>query len=260
MITLKQNMRVLLEDESAQIFSNKLLEIGEGRLAAKSSGKIKLPSYFCNLVLSVAELIHAVYLAVSQNYLTLNWLRDRVILAAKIEDIHEIINQILDMLPGIVTEYKSIDTVVDANKVVNFLPELLNLLDSAGLPPYCLLLKVGSPIILLRNLDPPNLWNGTMLCVKNMLGNVIEATILKGTGEGETLFIPGIPLIPKDLPFNFKRLQFLVILAIAITINKSQKQLLLSGFEITMFLSRTTLCCLLKGGFTQKFIYSCSWK
>jgi hypothetical protein len=66
-------------------------------------------------VSSVAELIHVVYPAVSQNYLTLNWLRDRVILAAKNEDVHEIMNQILSMLPGVVTKYKSIDTVVDAD-------------------------------------------------------------------------------------------------------------------------------------------------
>jgi hypothetical protein len=83
-------------------------------------------------VFSVAELIHAVYPAVSQNYLTLNCLRDRVILAAKNEDVHEIMNQILAMLPG-VTEYKSIDTIVDADEVVNFPPEFLNSLDSAGL-------------------------------------------------------------------------------------------------------------------------------
>jgi hypothetical protein len=56
------------------------------------------------MVSSVAELIHTVYPAVSQNYLTLNGLRDRVILAAKNEDIHEIMNQILAMLPGVVTE------------------------------------------------------------------------------------------------------------------------------------------------------------
>jgi ATP-dependent DNA helicase PIF1 len=57
-----------------------------------------------------------------------------------------------------------------------------------------------------------------------MLGNVIEATILTGKGEGETVFIPRIPLIPTDLPFNFKRLRFPVRLAFAITINKSQGQ------------------------------------
>jgi hypothetical protein len=104
-------------------------------------------------VSSVAELIHAVYPAVSQNYLTLNWLRERVILAAKNEDVHQIMNQILAMLPG----------VVNADEVVNFPPEFLNSLDSAGLPPHRLLLKLGYPIILPRNLDQPKLCNGTRL-------------------------------------------------------------------------------------------------
>jgi ATP-dependent DNA helicase PIF1 len=57
-----------------------------------------------------------------------------------------------------------------------------------------------------------------------MLGNVIDGTILTGKGEGETVFIPRIPLMLMDLPFNFKRLQFPVRLAFAITINKSQGQ------------------------------------
>jgi ATP-dependent exoDNAse (exonuclease V) alpha subunit len=57
-----------------------------------------------------------------------------------------------------------------------------------------------------------------------MLGNATEATILTGNGEGETVFIPPIPLIPTDLRFNVKRLQFPVRLAFAITINKSQGQ------------------------------------
>jgi ATP-dependent DNA helicase PIF1 len=126
-------------------------------------------------------------------------------------------NQILVMLPVVVTEYKSINSVVDADEVVNFPPEFLNSRDSAGLQPRRFLLKVGSPIILLRNLDPPKLCNGTRLCVKKMLGNVIEATIL-------TVFIPRIPLIPTDRPFNFKRLQVPVRLAFAITINKPQGQ------------------------------------
>jgi ATP-dependent DNA helicase PIF1 len=217
-------MRLHLRDESAHIFSSKLLEIGEGRLAVHSSGNIKLPSDFFSLVSSVAELIDAVYPALSQNYHNANWLQDRPILAPKNEAVHEMTNQILDMLPGVSTEYKSIDTVVDADEVVNFPQEFLNSLLPAGLPPHRLSLKVGSTIILLRNLDPRKLCNGTRLYVKKMLGNVIEATIVTGKGECETVFIPRIPFILTDLPFSFKRFQFPVRFAFAVSINKSQGQ------------------------------------
>ena len=54
--------------------------------------------------------------------------------------------------------------------------------------------------------------------------NVIEATILTRPSEGETVLIPRIPIIPTDLPFQFKRLQFPIRLAFAITINKAQVQ------------------------------------
>ena len=52
--------------------------------------------------------------------------------------------------------------------------------------------------------------------------NVIEATILTGPSEGEAALTPRIPMIPTDLPFQFKRLQFPIRLAFAITINKAQ--------------------------------------
>ncbi|GBN07050.1 hypothetical protein AVEN_150762-1 [Araneus ventricosus] len=99
------------------------------------------------------------------------------------------------MTPGAATEYRSFDTVVDADEAVNFPSEFLNFLDQAGLPPHRLTLKTGCPIILLRNLDPPKLCDGTRLCVKKTFPNVIEATILTGKGKYETVFIPRIPLI-----------------------------------------------------------------
>ena len=62
---------------------------------------------------------------------------------------------------------------------------------------------------------------------------MIEATILTGCGKGETVFIPRIPIIPSNIPFQFKRLQFPVRLSFAMSINKSQGQILkVAGLQL----------------------------
>ena len=77
------------------------------------------------------------------------------------------------------------------------------------------------PIIMLRNINQPKLCDGTRLSVKKLMTNIIEANILTGPLKGEDVLIPWFPMIPT---FQFKRLQFPIRLAIAITINKAQGQ------------------------------------
>nr|XP_015916711.2 uncharacterized protein LOC107446549 [Parasteatoda tepidariorum] len=78
--------------------------------------------------------------------------------------------------------------------------------------------------MLLRNLDPPALCNGTRLIVKKLMSYVIEAVIITGHSTGNSVLIPRIPIISSDIPFQFKRLQFPVRLSFAMSINKSQRQ------------------------------------
>lgn len=53
---------------------------------------------------------------------------------------------------------------------------------------------------------------------------MIHVRVLKGMFKGEEFLIPSIPMIPSDMPFQFKRKQLSIRLAFAMTINKSQSQ------------------------------------
>ncbi|XP_044597150.1 uncharacterized protein LOC123273737, partial [Cotesia glomerata] len=119
--------------------------------------------------------------------------------------------------------YESVDKVLEDEEAVHYPVEFLHTLNPPGIPPHVLQLKIGTPIML-RNLNPPKLCNGTRLQVKVLYKNVIEAMIFTGKYEGETVFIPRIPLIPSDYHFEFKRLQFSVKVSYAMTINKAQGQ------------------------------------
>ena len=143
---------------------------------------------------------------------------------AKNKDVDQINFTIQNSIHGDLSSYKSVDQAVELEQAANYLTEFLNSLDLPGLPPHNLQLKVGAVVIMLRNLNQPKLCNGTRLVVKNLKPNVIQATILKGKFKGEDVMIPRIPLIPNDSPIEFKRIQFPLRLAFAMTINKSQGQ------------------------------------
>ncbi|GBL87459.1 hypothetical protein AVEN_118391-1 [Araneus ventricosus] len=137
-----------------------------------------------------------------------SWLCQRAILAPRNEDVSIMNKQLLQELPGSVQVYKSIDTICDTNEAVNYPAEFLNTLQPSGVPLHTLELKSGTPIMLFRHLHSPSICNGTRLCIKKLMPNIIEATIMTGHAAGEDVYIPRIPIIPSDFPFQFKRIQF----------------------------------------------------
>ncbi|UYV82493.1 hypothetical protein LAZ67_21002525 [Cordylochernes scorpioides] len=224
---LTVNMRVQLHnDTTAAQFADELLKIGEGQLETDSEGNIQFSNTFCQVVESSESLYEKVFPNIGVNYLSEEWLCARTILAPKNSTVLEINNTILNSIPGESKIYRSIDTMVDPDESVSYPPEFLNSLELSGTPSHRIVLKVGVPVILIRNLDPPRLCNGTRLCITQMGTNVLQARILTGYFRGEEVLIPRIPIIPNDLPFKFRRLQFPVMVAFAMTINKSQGQTL----------------------------------
>ncbi|KAF7801907.1 ATP-dependent DNA helicase PIF1-like [Senna tora] len=68
--------------------------------------------------------------------------------------------------------------------------EFLSTISGSGLPYHELKLKVGAPVMLLRNIENSmGLCNGTRLTVKRLCTHVIEASILSGKHAGERIII-----------------------------------------------------------------------
>jgi ATP-dependent DNA helicase PIF1 len=197
-----------------------LLDINDVKVTTDETGCIKLPTDFCTIIDWQGALIDQIFPIVLRQYTNHECLAERAILAAKNVDIHELNLKIQHLLPGYLVSSKSIDTVCDATEAVNYLTEFLNSLDLPSKPSYNLQLKVGSLVILLHNLNPLRLSYSALQLMKN----VIEAIILNSKFRGENILLPRIPIIPTDMPIQFKRLQFPIRLAFAMTINKSQGQ------------------------------------
>jgi len=159
---------------------------------------------------------------------------DGAILCPTIDSVEQVNEFILSLIPGEEQIYLSSDTPCQYNDDQEiqcewFTQEFLNGIKCSGIPNHRIKLKVGVPIMLLRNIDQANgLCNGTRLQVNDLGKNVISATIIIGKNVGDKIFIPRMNLTPSDssIPFKFQRRQFPISLCFAMTINKSQGQTL----------------------------------
>lgn len=96
----------------------------------------------------------------------------------------------------------NLENSVTGQDDVNYPTEFLNSLELSGFPPRILQLKVGSVIIMLRNINQPRICNSTLLTVKKLMNNIIEATIILKGKYNEEVSTSRIPMIPTDMPFK----------------------------------------------------------
>ncbi|XP_067949868.1 ATP-dependent DNA helicase pif1-like [Watersipora subatra] len=216
---LTRNMSAaILGDETSAHFAAGLLRIGEGRLPVSAEdGLVSLDGY-STFVDSTEQLQEKVYPNLRQRFQDVDWLSERAILCPRNDAAAAINSQLLAQLPGNSKAFTSVDTSLIDDAAVKYPVKFLNSLDLPGLPAHKLQLKIGKPIMLLRNLNPPKLCDGTRLIVTQMFSHVIQAKIISASGRGEYVFIPRIPIIPTDLPFEFKRIQFPITVCFAMTV------------------------------------------
>jgi len=234
--SLTTNMRVHLRgEEGAADFAECLLAIGNGTCPRDKKGSMPLTDNFCRPVSSRDELIDMVFPNLVENLADRAWQCERAILAPLNDLVDDINKSIQNRLTGRNSRfYNSFDTTIDPEHTVNYPVEFLNSLCPPGFPPHQLELKIGSTIMVLRNLKPPVVCNGTRLRVKSLDNNLITGVILAGAHKDEEVFISRIKLKNEDELIHFQRVQFPVRLAYAITVNKSQGQSLgVVGIELS---------------------------
>ncbi|KAJ1284410.1 hypothetical protein BS78_03G202000 [Paspalum vaginatum] len=237
-------------------FSNWILSIGNG--TAKSplnidddsdSVIIEIPKILLIQTINnkIQALVDYTYPEFQNRFQQPEYLKERAILATINEVVDEINNYMVDLIPSDKKEYLSADSISKYSDTCNdanilYPIEYLNTLNANNYPPHKLVLKVGVPIMLLRNLNQSlGLCNGTRLIITNLRDNVLKTIIITGTHVGQRTYIPRINLTTRGShwPFTLNRRQYRVKVCYSMTINKSQWQTI-SNVGLYVAVSRVT--------------------
>ena len=228
----------MVADPRAQSFAKYLLEVGEGKLPSCSTKNTWIVSLHEDIIFkpldnedNVLRLITCIF----SNQLTRNNVEtfaQHVILCPTNTTVMDINNRIIcTILDGELNSYFSFDTQdSEANDVEIDLPigHTHTLLPNSY-PPQELKLKLGTIVIILRNLSSnEGIVNGTRAIVTNLQKNVIQLQILTGRMKGKLILLPRFEFLHEStddgISLRFKRRQFPIRPAFAMTINKCQGQ------------------------------------
>ncbi|XP_019183580.1 PREDICTED: uncharacterized protein LOC109178413 [Ipomoea nil] len=204
-----------IEGKEIEEFAKWIANIGDRNVGNSSDGEsdITVPEH---LLLKceddpIATMVDSTFPHFRLGIGDLSYLNDSAILAPTLDVVDSTNQYINDHNPTEGRTYLSRDSVCKSDSNVDMLadlhtPEFLNGLRCSGVPNHSLTLKVGSPVMLLRNIDHTlGLCNDTRLIVTRLADHVLEAKIMCGTNAGTRVLIPRMSLTPSDprMPSNF---------------------------------------------------------
>ncbi|XP_019191687.1 PREDICTED: uncharacterized protein LOC109186209 [Ipomoea nil] len=224
--------------QALQEFADWIANIGDGKLGGRNNGfaDVEIPMHM--LVSSggddIKAIVHCTFPMFASGNTDPEHLLGRAILAPTLDVVNTVNDYMTELHNAESRSYYSSDAVCKAdgdNGIFGDVhtPEFLNSIRVSGLPNHTLTLKIGSPVMLMRNIDHSlGLCNGTRLIITKLVDHVIEGEILTGPNKGTKVLIPRMSMAPSDprLPFKFQRKKFSLMLSYAMTINKSQGQTL----------------------------------
>ncbi|KAF7814906.1 ATP-dependent DNA helicase PIF1-like [Senna tora] len=206
-LSLTKNMRLsqgysVEENSNISRFAEWILKVGEGNIGKIMNDEEHEITIDDDILIDDAEdliqaIVESTYPKLVDNFKNYVYFRERAILSPTLDDVAQVNEFMLGLLPGEERTYLSSDAICNQDPQDQlaevYTTEFLNTICGSGLPYHQLKLKVGAPIMLLRKF------------------------------AGEKVLIARMLISPSDykLPFKFQRRQFPVVLSFAITINKS---------------------------------------
>ncbi|GAU32683.1 hypothetical protein TSUD_145570 [Trifolium subterraneum] len=173
------------EEEEIKNFADWILAIGNGETGPDENGQYDIDIPQDLLIQDCSDplmsLVNFTYPDILSNMKNPSFFQDRGILAPTLESVEHVNDYLMSIIPGTEKEYLSFDSACQ------------------------LKLKVGCPVMLMRNIDQvAGLCNGTRLIVTDLGKRFIGGTVITGKNAGDKIFVARMNLVPSDpgLPFQ----------------------------------------------------------